>query len=86
MKTLIKYEGVTNRGRRVSEDSLQEAVESLAFVANRDASKCVTLQDGDGCWYVYPSQGELDADGPSKMFSNERIRWFAFITLRAVLP
>jgi hypothetical protein len=75
---VTKYEGVTERGRRVSEDSLQAAVESLAFVANRDPRDCMTRQGTNGTWYVYDSQEALDSDA-AQASEHDREKWFAFV-------
>jgi len=81
-----QYNGQTERGRMVRENSLQECVESLAFAANRDPAKVVTLQVevvGRPLWYVYEDQAALDRDA---VFGGERVHWFALINTGEAAP
>lgn len=77
----IVYVGETERGRRVREDSLQECVASLAFVANKDPAQVVTLERpvlGRALWLVYENQAELDRD-LERQSGDTMNAWFAAI-------
>jgi hypothetical protein len=74
------YIGMTERGRRVAEESLTQAVESLAFICGRTFIQCVTVQHRTCVprkWYVYDSQARVDLDAVKG--DDDRIAWFAVI-------
>jgi hypothetical protein len=74
------YIGMTERGRRVVEETLIQAVESLAFVAGKTFIECVTVSHRTAeprKWYVYDSQARADLDAAKG--DDDRIAWFAIV-------
>lgn len=81
---MILYRGATTRGRVVVEDSLQAAVELIAYLASKNLDACVTVEsdepdDKGECWYVYESQIALDTDLARGPIGAHSPGWFGVV-------
>lgn len=77
------YIGTTVRGRKVREDSLQQCVESLAYIMRQQPEDpnliIVQAPKAPGVWYVYDNQAAANADRFDDAFALGRFRWVAII-------
>lgn len=73
------FEGRTDRGRIVRDDSLDACVDSLAFVMNRNAPDLVVVPvPGDeNAWRIYADQAAVEVDAAR----DEPCNWIAFVRM-----
>ncbi len=70
-----RYFGTTARGRCTSGETLEECLDSLAFIMNRQRADLVTSDSTNGEWYVYADKLTEESDNANRQ------EWLAVIKL-----